>query len=261
MFEHHRKTIDNLKTAFEGNSDYIAFVVNGSVARGDAGEGSDVDYYLVIDDDAFRALLEKNAIGHEANEHCVPPCQEANGFLTSKAFLNEIQDRGSEIARWSFHGAQVIFSRDSDIAELAKQIPRYPEGERRGKMESYYSQMFYHMSFFEFAYYSKTKYLMYETATKMIHAAGRLILADNRMLYPNRKRFFAELQKVPDKPAGLCDAMLAFLDNPTVEAVWAVVHMVQNHKPYPVPPEGVKERIVKDSVLNWYYNTYCIEDW
>ena len=63
MFEHHRKTIDNLKKAFEGNDDYLAFIVNGSVARGDAGEGSDVDYYLVIDDDAFSALLERNSIG------------------------------------------------------------------------------------------------------------------------------------------------------------------------------------------------------
>ena len=261
MFEHHRKTIDNLKRAFEGNDDYLAFIVNGSVARGDAGEGSDVDYYLVIDDDAFSALLERNSIGHEANACCVPPCQEANGFLTSRAFLREIRDRGSEIARWSFHGAQVIFSRDRAIDELVQQIPRYPEEERRGKMESYYSQMFYQMSFFEFAYYSKTKYLMVETAAKLVHAAGRLILADNRMLYPNRKRFFAELQKAPDKPKGVCDAMLAFLESPTIEAGWAVVHLVQNHKPYPLPPEGVKGRIVKDSVLNWYYNTYCIEDW
>ena len=58
MFEHHRKTIDNLRKAFKGNEDYLGFIVNGSVARGDAGEGSDVDYYLVIDNDAFRALLE-----------------------------------------------------------------------------------------------------------------------------------------------------------------------------------------------------------
>jgi hypothetical protein len=117
------------------------------------------------------------------------------------------------------------------------------------------------MSFFEFAYYSETKYLIYETATKLVHAAGRLILADNRMLYPNRKRFFEELKKAPDRPEGVCDAMLAFLENPTIEAGWAVVNLVQNYKPYPLPPEGVKERIVKDSVLNWYYNTYCIEDW
>jgi hypothetical protein len=261
VFEHHRKTIDNLKRAFETNDDYLAFIVNGSVARGDAGEGSDVDYYLVIDDGAFSALLERSSVGHEANECCVPPCQEANGFLTSRAFLRETRDRGSEVARWSFLGAQVIFARDSVIEEFVRQIPRYPEEERRGKMESYYSQMFYHISFFEFAYYSETTYLMYETATKLIHAAGRLILADNRMLYPGRKRFFEALRKAPDKPQSVCDAMLAFLDTPTIDSGWAVVDLVQNHKAYPIPPEGVKERIIKDSVLSWYHGTYCIEDW
>ena len=261
MFEHHRQTIENLRRAFEKDDAYLAFIVNGSVARGDAGEGSDVDYYLVIDDTAFNALLEKHAISHESNQYCVPPCQEANGFLTSKAFLRETRDRGSEIARWSFCGAQVVFARDDDIDTLVKQIPCYPETERQGKMESYHCQMFYHLSFFEFAYYSRTRYLVYETATKMVHSAGRLILADNRTLYPGRKRFFQELQRVPDKPEAICDAMLAFLEKPTIETGRIVVDMVQNHKRYPIPPEGVKERVIKDSVLNWYYNTHCIEDW
>lgn len=261
MFDHHKHTIGNLRTVFENNDEYLAFIVNGSVARGDARQEADLDYYLVIDDDAFAELLEKKAISHEANDYCVPPCLEANGFLTSKAFLIEIRDRGSETARSAFDQAQVIFSRDNDINELVEQIPRYPEEDRLSKMKSYYSQIFYHFSFFEYAYYSQTKYLMHETATKMIHAAGRLILADNSMLYPSRKKFFDVLQKAPDKPEGICDMMLAFLEAPTIEAGGEMIEKIQGHKSYPIPPEGGKERIIKDSVLNWYYNTGCIEDW
>jgi hypothetical protein len=117
-------------------------------------------------------------------------------------------------------------------------------------MESYYSQIYYHLAFFEFAYLSQTKYLIYETATKMILSIGRLILADNRILYPNRKRFFSELQKAPDKPAGICEAIVAFLDEPTIEAGKRIIDMVQGYKAYPVPPEGLKARIDRELLLN-----------
>jgi hypothetical protein len=42
VFEHHRKTIDNLKRVFEGNDDYLAFIVH---------DGAPVEF-LQIDDQA-----------------------------------------------------------------------------------------------------------------------------------------------------------------------------------------------------------------
>ena len=121
-------------------------------------------------------------------------------------------------------------------------------------MESYHSQIYYHFSFFEFAYYSQTKYLIYETATKMILSIGRLILADNRILYPNRKWFYRELEKVSDKPEGIFEAMTAFLDHPTIDTGNEIVQMVERYKPYPVPLEGMTARIHSESVLN-------LEEW
>jgi hypothetical protein len=96
--------------------------------------------------------------------------------------------------------------------------------------------------------------VIYETATKMILSAGRLILADNRLLYPNRKRFFSELRKAPDKPAGICEAMLAFLDQPTIAAGQKIIDLMESYKAYPVPPEGIQKRMHKESILN-------LEEW
>jgi hypothetical protein len=254
MFESHRKTIENLKRHFEKNEDYLALIVNGSVARGDALEGSDVDYYLVVEHKGYEEALNKNAHGVEANEFCVPPCPEANGFLTSKAMLRAICEQGNEIARWAFFQARIVFSKDEDIDKLVKIIPQYPEQGRIRRMESYHSQIYYHFSFFEFACYSQTKYLIYETATKMILSIGRLILADNHILYPNRKWFYRELAKASDKPEGICETMIAFLNQPTIDTAKEVLQKVQRHKAYPVPPEGMKARIAKESLLN-------LEEW
>jgi predicted nucleotidyltransferase len=250
MFEHHRKTIENLKRHFEKNPDYLAFILNGSVAREEAGEVSDVDFFLVVENDKYEEALNRNVLLVEASELSVPPCPEANGFLTSKDRLKAICEQGNEIERWAFFKAKIVFSRDKEVEELVKRIPHYPEEGRIRRMESYHSQMYYHFSFFEFAYYSQTKYLIYETATKMILSVGRLILADNQILYPNRKWFYRELAKVADKPEGICEAMIAFLDHPTIDAGNEIIQMVESYKPYPVPPEGMAARIHSESVLN-----------
>lgn len=247
MYEHHQKTIENLRERFEKEPDILSFIVIGSVARGDAMPDSDVDFYLVINSSPTKD-------GIQANECCVAPCTEAGGALLTKASLREIRDHGNEIARWAFFQAKVIFSKDPDVEPLMIEILRYPENGRIRRMESFYSQIFYHFSFFEYAFYSQTKYLIYETATKMILSAGRLILADNRMLYPNRKRFFSELQRAPDKPEGLCEAMLDFLDKPTIDSGNGILEMIQNYKAYPMPPEGIGTRAHKENILN-------LEEW
>src|SRR5512138_1313307 len=123
MFESHRETIENLKKHFEKNNDYLAFILNGSVAREEAGEGSDVDFFLVVENSRYEEALNKNILVVEANEFCVPPCPEASGFLTSKDRLRAICEQGNEIERWAFCKAKVVFSKDKEIEELEKAIP------------------------------------------------------------------------------------------------------------------------------------------
>ena len=254
MYEHHRQTIENLRDHFQPNDDNIALIINGSVAREEAGKESDVDFYLVVEEPIYEELSEKNAAIIEANECCIAPCPEANGFAISKPALKEIQIQGSEYLRWAFTKAQVIYSRDPEIGDLVREIPTYPEADCQRRMESYHSQIYYHFSFFEFAYCSQTKYLIYETATRMLLAAGRLIMADNRRLYPGRKWFFRELEKIPDQPNGFCQAMITFLESPTIDMGQRIIDMIEKHKVYPVPPEGMKARIIRESNLN-------LEEW
>ncbi len=250
MYEHHRQTIENLKACYEKDDDSLAFIVIGSVGRDEARPESDVDFYLVVPHPVYQDCLARQVTCLDARTYSVAPCEEANGYLLSIPAMRALCDHGNEIERWIFIKPLVVFAKDPEIYRLAAEIPTYPEQGRIRRMESFHSQMHYHLSFFEFAYYSQTKYLIYETATKLILSLGRLILADNRILYPNRKWFFRELQKAPDKPAGMCESIDAFLDAPTIEAGHRLIHMVEDHKSYPLPPEGMKARIDQETILN-----------
>lgn len=254
MYEHHRQTIENLRNFLKPDPNNLALIIVGSVARDEAGEDSDVDFLLVVPEPIFDELAAKNSTGIDASQCCVPPGGGCGGMALTKSALRDLRRQGNELLRWSFTKAQIIFSRDPEIDVLAREILIYPEAERLRRMESYHSQIYYHFSFFEFAFYSQTKYLIYQTATQMLLAAGRLILADNRRLYPGRKWFYRELTRTPDKPEGFCEAMIAFLDVPTIEAGQGIIDLIERHKAYPVPPEGMQARIHQESILN-------LEEW
>jgi len=250
MYEHHRQTIANLNGCYEHNPACLGMIVIGSVARGEARPESDVDFYLVVDQKTYDDCFEKKNDCVDAHEYSVSPCTEANGYLISVPALQAMADHGNEIERWMFTNALLVFAKDAEVDRLVTEIHRYPEEGRTRRMESFHAQMHYHISFFEFACLSQTKYLIYETATKLILSIGRLILADNHILYPNRKWFFRELKKAPNKPEGICEAMEAFLDAPTIEAGHALIARVEGYKDYPLPPEGIKARISQESILN-----------
>ena len=250
MYDHHRQTIENLKACYQQDPSCLALIIIGSVARGEARPESDVDFYLVVDQQSYDDCFKQNNDCIDAHQYSISPCTEANGYLISVAALQAMADQGNEIERWMFTRTLVVFSKEAQINRLVAEIPCYPQEGRLRRMESFHAQMHYHISFFEFAFLSQTKYLIYETATKLILSIGRLILADNCILYPNRKWFFRELRKAPHKPAGICEAMEAFLDAPTIEAGHRLIELVEGYKDYPLPPEGVKARISQESILN-----------
>jgi len=109
---------------------HLALIIVGSVARDDAGDGSDVDFFVVVADQAYEALTTKDATCIEAHACCVPPCPEANGYFTSKAALRQIATQGNDISRYTYTRAQIVFSRDPEIDCLVADIPRYPEADR-----------------------------------------------------------------------------------------------------------------------------------
>ena len=58
MFPHHERAIQRLKQAYEAESDCLAVVVGGSVAKGWAKENSDVDFLVVVSGARYKQVEE-----------------------------------------------------------------------------------------------------------------------------------------------------------------------------------------------------------
>jgi hypothetical protein len=259
-YPHHRQIIESLRDRSLARPEILALVVVGSVARGEARADSDVDCVLVLTDEAYqrqsqsgRVLLDANDLGDDAAAH-------VGGSVVDLPYLRAAAERGPEPTRYAYTDAMVIFSRDPTIAPLLAQIPVYPEHERTEKLQSFVSQLPVHFSYLELGEYSRNPYILAETAVQLVLFGGRLILAHNRMLYPNRKQFFRVLERAPEKPAGFLDLASTLLERPSIAAARAFLEAVEGFASWPGPPEGRWARYVRDVERRWQFSLAPLAD-
>jgi hypothetical protein len=94
----------------------------------------------------------------------------------------------------------------------------------------------------------------------MVLFGGRLILAYNRILFPNRKQFISTLTKVDKKPKNIIELGDKLLRNPNINNANNYCNRVMNYKDWPIPKEGCWDRFRRDSEMHWYINKPPLED-
>jgi hypothetical protein len=251
MHAHHRRTIGRITERVQADPDVLALIIIGSVARGDAGPGSDLDGYLVLTDAAYQARLAADIRAWSATELCDWPDGAAGGLIVDLGMLADLAERGPEPARYAFTGAFAPYSRVPKLDALLQQIPVYPEHERAEKLISFASQLPVHLAYLKLGEYSGNSYLLAETAVELVRFGGRLILAHNRMLYPSRKWFMRELARAPEQPPGLLDLAERLIQTPSIAHAQAFCDAVLSFAPWPQPPEGTMARFQRDRELHW----------
>jgi hypothetical protein len=251
MYAHHKRAIARISERMQADPDVLALVIIGSVARGDASAGSDLDGYLVLTDTAYQARQAAGVQSWSADELCDWPGAAAGGLIVALAMFADLAERGPEPARYAFTGAFAAFSSVPDLDVLLQRIPVYPEHERTEKLISFASQLPVHLAYLRLGEYSGNAYLLAETAVELVRFGGRLILAHNRMLYPSRKWFMRELARAPEQPPGLLDLAERLIQTPSIAHAQAFCDAVLGFAPWPRPPEGTLARFQRDRELHW----------
>lgn len=260
MATHHEQALERIKARYEPDPSFIAVLVIGSVARGTAGDRSDIDLVFVVPTAELERRRAAGALHIDASDLAHWQRGQASGEVVDLAFLRAVAERGPEPARSAFTNARILFTRDTDVARVLPLIPVYQEHERLEKMRSFVSQLPVHLSFLELGEYSRNDWLLAQTSSELVLFAGRLILAHNRVMFANRKQFIEQLRSVTEKPEGMVEQAQELMRAPSIARAHAFYELVMGFRDWPAPPEGPWTRNQRDRVTNWLQGAPALAD-
>ena len=259
--DHHQRAIDRLTDAYRDDASFRALIIGGSVAKGYARADSDVDFMLVATDDEFDRRLAARDLFINRRDLCDYDGGFVDGKIVNLAFLEELAEKGNEPSRAAFEGAFTTFSAISDLDDLMRRIPVYPERGHDERIRAFYCMAFMQHWIIHEAERHGNRYTLTRAAGQLALFAGRLILAHNRRLFPYHKWLPRVLESVPDKPAGLMHAFDALLDAPGGDTASELFELVRGFRDWGVSDLEAYTWFMTDVEWSWMSGRTPIEDW
>ena len=113
----------------------------GSVARGQGRPDSDIDLMVIVTEaESARRTAEQDLEVVRQLDHLY-----AGGYFDAKcldmAFLRDVDERGSETARWAFSAVQLVHGGTPEIEALVARIPVFPEAARDENILDFVAQV------------------------------------------------------------------------------------------------------------------------
>jgi hypothetical protein len=260
VFPHHAQTIERTLDHFRSDREVIAVLLVGSIAHGFAEERSDVDIALVVSEQdrqrrAAAGQLTLYAPGLATYEHGY-----VDAKYVSQEFLDAVERRGSEPARYAFAHARVLASQVAGLAEQLERIARYPVADKDARLARFHGQLQAWHWYSAQAASRGDDYLMNLAAAKISLFSGRLVLAHNELLYPYHKWFLRVLAQAPEQPAGLLDVLSRLNREPSAEHASAAFQLVNGFRAWPTGNIGWGEHFLRDAELGWLHGHAAIDD-
>lgn len=262
MYRHHEESIKNLINYFSNREEIIAVILGGSVAKGVAREDSDIDAMIIVTPEYYKKRLKENTV-----VECIEGlCTYEGGYFDlkyyTKDFIQTAAGCGSEPARNAYLGAYILFSKDTEIPDIVAAIPVFQEGEMEEKLLSFYSSLCLHYHYF-WPLTKENPYMRIRTAAEISYCCYRIILQENKILFPCNRRLEEFIGKAQNKPEGILELGKEFLTGLEEEAVKNFVDATTNWMSY-VPPKDDNEILTcytKDYELWWKDARPLVNEW
>ena len=251
---HHDETLAAfIRTACE---DWLAVVLDGSVARGRERPDSDVDVTVVVTEEAFEQARAGDRVSYVDREVATYERGYVDVKVVTLALLAAGVVRGDEPMRAAFTEARVAWSRDdairSELEHLLKGVVELDEEEWERRMASAMAVVRLQAGYFaKQAFASGEEYLLRHATLHTVSAAGRALLAFNRTLFQGHKYLFPTLAGLEKTPDGFLDQARAVLADPTPERLDVLVKTVEDFHDWPLTRDATLSRYVSDNELAW----------
>jgi predicted nucleotidyltransferase len=261
MFEHHQRTINRLVERYQADPGFLAMLLTGSVTRGHAVAGSDVDFALIATDQEHAARAARGALHIYDKEIADYEGGYAEGSIHRLQDLRNWAEHFGEVSRASYVGVRVLWSRVPEVQTLIERIRVYPEAEREIKIEKFLTQTEAWLWYVSEAEKHNSRYLLVQASAKLVLFGCRLILAHNRVLYPYHKWLMRALEDAHDKPPGMAEAAEVLLANPSLKHAEAFANPILTMRPWPNHGKSWPRRMDDDGAWVWQTGHVSLEDW
>lgn len=223
MYPHHVESIEKLKEYFLPMQGLIAVVLDGSVVKGNARADSDIDAIVVVTEDKYRELEAQNRLAEVVTGYCTYEGGYFDVKYKTKEILRRAALRASEPTRNAYVKARVIYSSDEEIEPLIAKIAAYPEGDLQEKVRCFNANLQLNRDYFLHCVGEDNAYMRAHLAQEIVYSVYRLVLAENRMLFPCNRRLEEAVRSCKKRPGCILELGNAFLKEITEERCEAFV--------------------------------------
>jgi hypothetical protein len=262
MFQHHSESIQRLTAAFEQNATVHALLLGGSIAHGFARADSDIDVAVVVDTAEYRRRRAENQLTFSDRSLCTYEGGYVDGKYVDRDFLQAVAARGSEPARYAYHGSQILFSRVGGLEELLAAIVRYPVEQKAERIQRFAAQLLAWRWYYSEARRQENEYLGVLALQKVVLFGSRIILAANELLFPYHKWLLRVLASAERQPPGMQTEIEALLHQPSRERLEAFCQRILEFAGVDaaLANAGWPMRFLQDTELRWLAAEPCIDD-
>ena len=223
MYRHHEESIERLGQYFHGREGVIAVVLDGSVVKGNARPDSDIDAIVVVTEEAYKQLADKNRLVEVIHGHCTYPEGYFDIKYKTKGMLEEAAEGASEPTRNAYVGARVLWSQDAQIPAIVEKISAYPEEEVAEKIACFWANLKLNADYFLNCTGADNAYMRAHLAQEIVYSVYRLILIENRALFPCNRRLEGAVRACERRPVNILELGAAFLKDVSTETCAAFV--------------------------------------
>lgn len=239
----------------------LAVIVVGSVAQGRERADSDVDVYLVVDDDSFAAAATADRFAWIDRWDLDYPGSYIDIKLASPAYLVAAAERADDPTRASFLDARIAFTRIDDLQSVIESIATLPDDVWTERVRSHLAQArLYGGYFLKQAVERGDPFLRQHAGLHLALAAARAALASSHTLMQGPKYISKTIRSVPS-PEGFVEAWDRVVADPDIEGARILLEILDDWLGRDFGQDDTLSMFIRDNELAWLRGGIPAEFW
>lgn len=215
QYQHHIDSAERCRQYFMEQPGVIAVILDGSTVKGNARPDSDIDAIIVVTQARYDELAAQNRLAEVITGHCTYEGGYFDIKYKTKTILQRAAQYASEPTRNAYVKAQVLWTQDAEIPALVAAIERYPEHTVADKVACFCANLQLNRGYFLSIVPEENSYMRAHLAQEIVYSVYRLILIENRKLFPCNRRLEETVRACQKRPENILELGRAFLSDIT----------------------------------------------